>query len=154
MERTVILMKPDALQRGLIGELLLRFERKGLQIIGLKMMSISDLQVEEHYAHHKDKPFFGGLKQFMQSAPVVAVALQGVDAIEAVRIIVGPTKGRVAPAGTIRGDFAMSMQENLVHASDSVETAAAELTRFFAMDDLHAYERADLAWIYAEDERS
>ncbi|MDO8425576.1 MAG: nucleoside-diphosphate kinase [bacterium] len=153
MEKTVVLVKPDAVQRGLIGEILHRFERKGLQVIGMKMLRLSDLKVEEHYAHHKDKPFFGGLKEFMQAAPIVAIAIEGTDAIEAVRIIVGPTKGRVAPAGSIRGDFAMSVQENLVHASDAPETAAAEIERFFAQDEIFAYEHAPRPWVYAADER-
>lgn len=153
MEKTCVLIKPDALQRNLLGEIIGRFERKGLKLIGLKMLRVSDLVLDEHYAHHKDKPFFSGLKRFMQSAPVVAIALEGVDAVEAVRIIVGPTKGRAAPAGTIRGDLAMSTQANLVHASDSAEAAERELWRFFNSDELAAYEKVDSAWVYAEDER-
>lgn len=153
MERTCVLVKPDALQRNLLGEILRRFESKGLKIIGLKMVQLSDLKLDEHYAHHRDRPFFAGLKRFMQSAPVVAMVLEGVDAIEAVRIIVGPTKGRAAPAGTIRGDLAMSMQANLVHASDAKEAAEQEIWRFFNADELFAYEKVDSTWVYAEDER-
>jgi nucleoside-diphosphate kinase len=154
MERTCILMKPDALQRGLLGEVIQRFERKGLKVVGLKMFEVSDLLVGEHYAHHRDKPFFGNLKQFMQSSPIVAMALEGLDAIESVRLIVGPTKGRSAPAGTIRGDFAMSVQTNLIHASDSPEAAQHELQRFFSEDEVFSYRRDDESWVYADDERS
>ncbi|MFH1430221.1 MAG: nucleoside-diphosphate kinase [Candidatus Uhrbacteria bacterium] len=154
MERTCVLIKPDALHRSLLGEIIHRFERKGLKVVGLKMMEISDLKIDEHYAHHKDKPFFDGLKQFMQSAPITAIVLEGVDAVEAVRIIVGPTKGREAPAGTIRGDFAMSTQENLVHASDSVEAAQVEITRFFDDGEIFAYEKVCAPWVYADEERA
>ena len=106
MEQTLIIVKPDALQRNLLGEIIHRFERKGLRLVGLKMARISDLKVSEHYAHHKDKPFFDGLKRFMQSAPVVLIVLEGLECVEAVRFITGATKGRSADAGTIRGDFA------------------------------------------------
>lgn len=152
MERTLIIVKPDALQRSLLGEIIHRFERKGLKIIGLKMEQISDLKVEEHYSHHKDKPFFGGLKNFMQSAPVVLMVLEGVEAVDAVRLITGATKGREADAGTIRGDFAMSMQANIVHASDSVENGKLEVERFFEADELCDYNKEDLSWVYSPDE--
>lgn len=153
MERTLIIVKPDALQRNLLGEIIHRFEKKGLKLVGLKMMSIDDLKVEEHYEHHKDKPFFDSLKNFMQSAPVAVLALEGYEAIDAVRLIVGPTKGREADAGSIRGDFAMSQQCNIVHASDSVENAEAEIKRFFKEDELFDYKKMDFEWVYAEDER-
>jgi nucleoside-diphosphate kinase len=154
MERTLIIVKPDALQRNLLGEILHRFERKGLKIVGLKMERISDLKLEEHYAHHKDKPFFAGLRKFMQAAPVVLIALEGLEAVEAVRLITGDTKGRAADAGTIRGDFAMSIQANIVHASDSVENAKAEVARFFEESELFEYEKMDFAWVYSDDERT
>ncbi len=154
MERTLIIVKPDALQRNLLGEIIHRFERKGLQIVGLKMMSINDLKLGEHYAHHKDKPFFDALKRFMQSAPVVVLALEGLEAVNAVRLIVGPTMGRVADAGSIRGDFAMSTQCNIVHASDSVENAEKEIYRFFNEDELFSYKKIDFEWVYGEDERT
>lgn len=153
MERTLIIIKPDALQRNLLGEIIHRFERKGLKIVGLKMARISDEKVQEHYAHHAEKPFFPKLKSFMQSAPVVLLALEGLEAINAVRLIAGQTKSREADAGTIRGDFAMSMQANIVHASDSVENAKAEIERFFQADELHDYRKMDFDWVYAEDER-
>lgn len=153
MERTLVIVKPDALQRNLLGEIILRFERKGLKIIGLKMERVSDMQIEEHYAHHKDKPFFVGLKKFMQSAPVVLMALEGLEAVDTVRLITGDTKGRAADAGTIRGDLAMSLQANIVHASDSHETAAVEVQRFFKNHELHEYQKMDFEWVYSEDER-
>lgn len=154
MEQTLIIIKPDALQRNLLGEIIHRFERKGLKIVGLKMESISDLQIDEHYAHHSGKSFFAVLKRFMQSAPVVLLVLEGLEAVETVRLITGETKGRAADAGTIRGDFAMSMQANIVHASDSVESGKKEVARFFTADELLAYEKMDAAWVYSEDERA
>ena len=153
MERTCVLMKPDTLQRNLLGEVIRRFELKGLKVVGCKMRQISDLKVIEHYTHHADKPFFSGLKRFMQAAPIVAMVLEGVDAVDAVRTIVGPTKGRTAPAGTIRGDLAMSTQSNLGHASDTRETADQEIWRFFNTDEIFSYDKMDTTWVYAEDER-
>lgn len=152
MERTCILIKPDALQRNLLGEIIRRFERKGLKIVGLKMMQLEDVVLEDHYVHHKDKPFFGKLRDFMKSTPVIAVALQGLDAVDAVRIIVGTTKGREADAGSIRGDLAMSIQTNLIHASDSTENAQAEIKRFFKEEELFSYKKVDLNFVYSEDE--
>lgn len=152
MERTLIIIKPDALQRNLIGEIIGRFERKGLKIAGLKMETISDGKVEEHYGHHKDKPFFPGLKAFMQATPVVLMVLEGVEAVDAVRLIAGATKARAADAGTIRGDLAMSMQANIVHASDSVENGKIEVDRFFEESELFDYKKDDHAWVYSADE--
>ncbi|MEA1936630.1 MAG: nucleoside-diphosphate kinase [Patescibacteria group bacterium] len=152
MEKTCILIKPDALQRNLLGEIIRRFERKGLKIVGLKMMQLEDVVLEDHYVHHKDKPFFGKLRDFMKSTPVIAVALQGLDAVDAVRIIVGTTKGREADAGSIRGDLAMSIQTNLVHASDSTENAQVEIKRFFKEEELFNYKKVDLNFVYSEDE--
>lgn len=152
MERTLIIIKPDALQRNLLGEIVQRFERKGLKIVGMKMGLITDEKVAEHYSHHVDKPFFPGLKGFMQSAPVVFMALEGVEAVEAVRLITGETKGRTADAGTIRGDLAMSMQANIVHASDSVENGQAEIARFFEEGELYDYKKWDSEWVYSSDE--
>ncbi len=149
-ERTLILLKPDALQRSLLGEIIHRFERKGLRIIGLKMLHMTDLLVEEHYGHLKDKPFFAGIKSYIKSAPIVAIAISGIGAINAVRVIVGPTKGYEAPAGTIRGDFSMSMQANLVHASDSQETAGKEIKRFFKDEELFDYKKIDFETVYSD----
>ncbi len=150
MERSLIIMKPDAVQRNLIGEMISRFERKGLKIIGLKMMTVKDVQVEEHYAHIKDKPFFPGIKNFMQSCPVVVMALEGHNAVSAIRLIVGPTKGYEAGAGTIRGDFSLSTQSNIVHASDSVEGGISEISRFFEENEIFDYSKIDTDFIYAD----
>jgi len=152
MERTLVIAKPDALQRKLIGEIISRFERKGLKLIGLKMMAISDALIAEHYAHHADKPFFENLKKFMQSAPVVVMALEGLDAVESVRLVAGQTKSRVADMGTIRGDLAMSIQINLVHTSDSLENAKTEIARFFKEGELFVYQPSNLKLIYSPDE--
>lgn len=150
-EQTLIIFKPDALHRGLLGEILHRFERKGLKIVALKMMTLHDALIEEHYAHHKDKPFFGTIKKFMQSAPVVVAVLSGINAISAVRLIVGPTKGHEAPAGTIRGDFSISNQSNIVHASDSADSAKKEIKRFFDGKDVFDYERNDFRFVYSDE---
>lgn len=152
-EKTLIIIKPDALQRNLLGEIIHRFEKKGLKIIGLKMIQLDDVLLEEHYFHHKDKPFFEGLKKYMKSSPVVAMILTGLNAVNAVRLIVGPTKGYEADAGSIRGDFSMSSQSNIVHASDSKENAETEIRRFFKQDEIFDYKKIDFDLIYAEDER-
>src|SRR3989337_1684543 len=136
MQRTVVLLKPDTLQRGLVGEIIHRFERKGLKLVALKMMAASDALLEEHYAHHKDKPFFAGLKKFMMSAPLVCMVLEGKDAISVVRKMAGVTNGREAEYGTIRGDFSISQSNNIVHVSDSEEAAKEELHRFFTDADI------------------
>ena len=148
-ERTLILIKPDAVQRAIIGKIIERFEQKGLRIVGLKMLTIDDTLVEEHYYHHKDKPFFNDLKKFMQSSPVVALVLEGVECIGAVRLITGITKSSEADAGTIRGDFAMSMASNIIHASDSKETAEKEIRRFFKSEELFNYGRCDYQVVYS-----
>ena len=152
-EKTLIIIKPDALQRNLLGEIIHRFERKGLKIIGMKMMQLEDVLLEEHYSHHKDKPFFESLKKYMKSSPVVVMALSGIKAISAVRLIVGPTKGYEADAGSIRGDFSMSGQTNIVHASDSLENAEKEIKRFFKPDELFDYKKIDFEFVYGEEER-
>lgn len=150
-EKTLIILKPDAVHRGLVGEVLTRFERKGLKIIGMKMVTLEDALIDAHYAHIKDKPFFGGIKTFMKQAPVVVMALSGINAVSATRVIVGPTKGYEAAAGTIRGDFSLSMQSNLVHASDSVEAGMQEVQRFFKEEELFVYKRNDFDYINAEE---
>ena len=144
-------MKPDALQRGLVGEIIHRFERKGLKIIGMKMMQLEDALLDTHYAHHKDKPFFGDIKKFMKSAPVIAIALSGINGVSAVRTIVGPIKGYEAPPGTIRGDFSLSIQANVVHASDSPENGAEEVARFFSDDEIFFYRKIDFGYIYSDE---
>lgn len=150
-ERTLIIVKPDGLQRNLVGEIVHRFERKGLKIIGMKMMELGDAIIEEHYAYHKEKPFFPTIKNFMKSAPVVVMALSGINAIPAVRLIVGPTKGHEADAGSIRGDFSISGQSNIVHASDSKESAEAEIKRFFKNEEIFDYKKQDFDYIYSDE---
>ncbi|PIS05387.1 MAG: nucleoside-diphosphate kinase [Candidatus Buchananbacteria bacterium CG10_big_fil_rev_8_21_14_0_10_42_9] len=149
MEQSLIIFKPDALQRNLVGEIIRRFEQKGLKIIGLKMLSLDDTVLDEHYAHHKDKPFFADLKNFMKSYPVIVMALQGPDIVDAIRLIVGSTNAKEADAGTIRGDFGMS-NLNLVHASDSAKTGKAEIKRFFKSDELFEYDKITDVMIYEE----
>lgn len=149
----MIIIKPDALQRNLLGEIINRFERKGLKIIGMKMMTVDDLKIKEHYSHHKDKPFFESLKKYMQSSPVVVMVLAGKNAVSTTRLIVGSTKGYEADAGSIRGDFSMSGQCNIVHASESPEITEAEIYRFFNEDELFEYKKIDFEFIYGEDER-
>jgi len=149
-EKTLIIIKPDAVQRNLVGEMIARFEKKGLKIAGLKMMNVEDAVIEEHYAHIKDKPFFPGIRDFMKSSPVIVMALEGVNAISSVRMLVGVTKGWEADAGTIRGDFSLSTQSNLVHASDSVENGIAEIARFFKEGELFEYQKIDVDFVYAE----
>ena len=152
-EKVLIIIKPDALVRGLFGEVVKRFERKGLKIIGTKMAKLSDVLLEEHYSHIADKPFFPGVKEFMQSAPVILMVLSGYNAVKATRLIVGVTDASEADAGTIRGDLALSMQSNLVHASDSVENGEAEVKRFFTEDELFDYQRPDAKMVYSHIER-
>ncbi|RMD51975.1 nucleoside-diphosphate kinase [Candidatus Parcubacteria bacterium] len=141
MQRTLVLIKPDAVQRELIGEILHRFERKGLKIAGLKLIKLNETILAEHYAHHVEKPFYKDLEAFMMETPVVAVVLEGIDVIAEVRKIVGSTNPLQADAGTIRADLSMSINGNVVHASDSIETAAVEIKRFFAEDEVFSYEK-------------
>jgi nucleoside-diphosphate kinase len=152
-EKTLIIIKPDALNRSLVGEIISRFERKGLKIVGMKMIQLNDDILKEHYAHLTDKPFFPRIAAFMKRWPVIVMVLEGLEAVESVRLITGDTLGRKADAGTIRGDFSMSVQANVVHASDSVENAEKEIKRFFTEDELYNWERIDLEVLYAEDER-
>jgi len=149
-EKSLIIIKPDAIQRNLTGEIISRLEKKGLKIIGLKMMSIETAVLDEHYAHIKDKPFFPGIRNFMQFCPVVVMAVEGVNAISAIRILVGPTKAWEADAGTIRGDFSLSTQSNIVHASDSIENGEVEVKRFFKSEEIFEYQKVDTDFIYAE----
>lgn len=153
MERTLVLIKPDAFQRALVGEILARFEKKGLKIVGMKMFMMSSELAKEHYAHLTDKPFYPGLEAFMTANPLLALALEGQEAVEVVRKIVGVTNARKAEAGTIRGDFSMSTGRNTIHASDSVETAQKEVPRFFSEGELFGYALALEDYVYAEDEK-
>ncbi len=153
IERTLIIIKPDALQRSLLGEIVKRFENKGLKISGMKMMHLEDITLDEHYSHLKDKPFFAGIKNYMQSSPIVVVLLSGFNAVSAVRLIVGPTKGYEADAGSIRGDLSVSGQSNIVHASDSIENAQVEIERFFKSEEIFEYKKIDELILNAEDEK-
>ncbi|MFN4244172.1 MAG: nucleoside-diphosphate kinase [Tepidisphaerales bacterium] len=148
MEKTLIILKPDAVQRGLCGEIITRFEKKGLQIVGLKMMMIPRSLAEQHYAPHKGKPFYDGLVQFMTSSPVIVIALQGLKAIEIARGMMGATFGSKAAPGTIRGDYGVSNSFNLIHGSDSPEAAQRELSLFFKPEELLGWEQLSLRWIY------
>ncbi|GHO45613.1 nucleoside-diphosphate kinase [Ktedonospora formicarum] len=153
MERTLVLLKPDAVQRDLVGEILARLERKGLKIAGLKMMRLSDELLNEHYSHLVGRPFFPEVKSFMQLTPVVALCLEGIDSVNTVRAICGITKAREAAPGTIRGEFAMSVQANLIHCSDSLETAQVEVPRFFKPEELFTYSDALEGYLYNSSER-
>lgn len=152
-QRTVVLVKPDGVQRGLIGEIIHRFERKGLRLTGLKMISLSDAILDEWYAHHKDKAFFPDLKSYMQSYPVVAMLWEGIDAAVTVRKMIGITKARDAEPGTIRGDFAMSQQYNLIHASESEEAARKEEALIFVENEVFDWEKKDYEHVYASEEK-
>lgn len=141
IQRTLVLVKPDALQRELVGEVLGRFERKGLKMVAMKMTHLDEVTLTEHYGHIKDKPFFPSLVQYMRSTPVVAVVYEGIEIIDEVRKIVGATNPRKADAGTIRADLSMNVPSNMVHASDSLEAAATEIKRFFKDEELFSYEK-------------
>ncbi len=150
MDRTLVLLKPDALQRGLVGEIISRFEKKGLKLVGLNMRNWEKSQLEKHYAVHKERPFYPTLVAFMTSGPVVALALEGKDAIEVVRKLMGKTNSRQAEPGTIRGDMGMSFSNNLVHGSDSPESARFELDLWFGgQGDICSWDPADLGWRYS-----
>lgn len=140
MQQTLIICKPDAMQRDLVGEIIRRFEKKGLKIVGIKMAELDDLKLDEHYDFLMDKPFFSDLKSYMKSSPVIMMVLEGPEVVEAVRLIVGSTRGVEADAGTIRGDLALT-NHNLVHASDSAENAKKEVKRFFNEDELFNYKK-------------
>ena len=148
MERTLIIFKPDAVQRGLCGQILSRFEQKGLQLVGMKMMVIPKTLAETHYAPHKGKPFYEGLVRFMTSSPVVVLALEGKDSIAIARAMMGATFGSKAAAGTIRGDLGVSNSFNLIHGSDSPEAAQRELGLFFKEGELLEWKPAAQGWVY------
>jgi nucleoside-diphosphate kinase len=152
MEKTVVLVKPDGVQRGLIGEVIHRFERKGLKLVAVKMIAVDDVLIDEWYAHHKDKPFFPGLKSYMMSYPIIAMVWEGVDVVSAVRKMIGVTKAREASPGTIRGDFAMSQQYNLVHASEDAEIAEREIKIMFDESEIFEWDKKDEVHVYLEEE--
>ena len=152
MEQTLVILKPSCILRSLIGEVISRFEKKGLRLAGMKMIQLNDAILNEHYAHLKDKLFFQRVKDSMQACPVIVQCWEGIDAARVVRSLIGVTNGRSAAAGTVRGDFSMSAQENIVHASDSAESARIELKRFFNDDEIYNYKLTTLANLYARDE--
>ena len=153
MERTLIIAKPDAVQRGFVGEIISRLERKGLKLTGIKMMSLDSSLLHDHYLEHVDKPFYEGLEKFMSSSPVVVMAWEGFECVNSVRVIVGATNPREAAAGTIRGDLAIGTGRNLIHASDSKETGETEVARFFKPDELFNYDKSEYLHIYEPHER-
>jgi nucleoside-diphosphate kinase len=154
MERSLILLKPDAVQRGLLGTIISRIEGKGLKFVGMKMMQLDDEILASHYSHLITEPFYPDIAHFMQLTPVVAICIEGLDCVNTVRRICGITLAREAEPGTIRGELAMSVQTNLIHASDSVETAEREIERFFEKDELFDYRRALTEYIYSPTERT
>ncbi|NJN81715.1 MAG: nucleoside-diphosphate kinase [Caldilineaceae bacterium] len=147
MERTFIILKPDAVQRGLVGEIIARFERRGLKLAAMKLLQVSDALAEEHYAVHKERPFYNSLIGYITSAPVVAMVLEGTNAIGVVRNTVGVTNPADAAPGTIRADFGLEIGRNLIHASDGPETAVSEIALWFS-DDLVDWSRANDPWIF------
>lgn len=152
MEKTLVIIKPCTIQRGLIGEITHRFERKGLQLCGIKMMQLSDEILIEHYAHLAQRPFFKRIKDSMMITPVIVCCWKGLDAVHIVHSMAGATNGREAAQGTIRGDYSVSVQENIVHTSDTVENAAIELARFFEPNEIFEFEQNGLAFLYSNDE--
>lgn len=152
-EKTIVIVKPDGVQRGLVGEVLKRLELKGLKICGLKMMYLSEDKLREHYAHLVEKPFYPGLESFMKSSPVAVICAAGKGAVNAVRTIAGVTNAGVADGGTLRGDLAMGMC-NVVHCSDSVENAKDEVTRFFKEEEIFEYDKTEYLHVYMDDERA
>ena len=152
MERTLILLKPDCVQRRLMGQVITRFEDKGLNIIAMKMLRVSPELSRRHYAEHVEKPFYPGLEAFITGAPVLAMIIEGLEAIRVVRDILGATSGLKASAGTIRGDFSSSRQMNLVHASDSPESASREMELYFEESEVFPYDVTLMPWLKAADE--
>lgn len=152
MEQTLIILKPSSLQRGLTGSIINRFEQKGLIIAGIKMMRLDETILREHYAHLVDRPFFPSLVKSMTATPVIVMCLRGVNVVEVVRAMTGATNCRKASPGTIRGDFGMSGQENIIHASDSVENADIEIKRFFKEYEIFDYTPLVISALYAPDE--
>ena len=148
MERTLIIVKPDGVQRGLTGEIIKRFEQRGLRIVGMKFMSVSRDLAERHYAIHKEKPFFAGLVNYIISSPVVVIALEGTNAVQAARTTIGSTKPNEAAAGSIRGDLALEIGRNLVHGSDSVDNGKQEIALWFKTEELFDWKRNTDPWIF------
>jgi nucleoside-diphosphate kinase len=152
MEKTLVIIKPGAIQRGLIGEVIKRFEQKGLQVCGLKMIQLTDEILNEHYAHISKKSFFPRVVAAMKASPVIVLCLKGMDAVLVTHRLAGATNGREAAVGTMRGDFSMSVQWNIIHTSDSIKTAGDELARFFKEEEIFDYKQSYLEYIYSEEE--
>jgi nucleoside-diphosphate kinase len=152
LERTLILVKPDAVQRSLTGRILARLEDKGLRIVGLKQMRVTPELAKKHYAEHVSKPFYPALEEFITSGPIVAACIEGPEAVTVVRTLMGPTNGRQAAPGTIRGDYGMSRQMNLIHGSDGPEAAKREIELYFKKDELFEGKPLAASWLYASDE--
>ena len=152
MEKTLVILKPSAMGRGIAGEVITRFTNKGLVIAGMKMIQLTDAVLDEHYAHLIERPFFNRIKTSMKALPVIVMCLAGKEAVQVVRTMTGATNGRNAAPGTIRGDYSMSGQENIIHTSDSVENAAIELARFFKPEEIFDYTPANINLLYASDE--
>ncbi len=153
MRRTLLIIKPDGVNRCLVGEIIKRFENKGIKIIGLKMERLKVYQLKEHYQHHGDKPFYNEILDYMSSIPSVLLVLEGKDVVDVVRKMVGCTCGRDATPGTIRGDYSMSVQTNIVHASETDELAEQEIKRFFKDEELIEYDKLNFNWIYCGSEK-
>ena len=152
MERSLILLKPDCVQRRLMGEIITRFEKKGLNIIAMKMLQVTPELAQQHYAEHVEKPFYPGLEAFITGAPVVAMVIEGIEAIRVARATLGATNGRNAAPGTVRGDYSSSRQMNLVHASDGEESAAREINLYFDENEICPYTPTLTPWLKAADE--
>lgn len=152
MEQTLVILKPSCVERGLIGEVISRIQNKGIIITGMKMMQLDEKILKEHYAHLVDRPFFPELAASMMATPVVCMVLKGVDVVNVFRMMTGSTNGRKAEAGTLRGDFCMSGQANIVHASDSVENAKVEIARFFRPEEVMDYTPDNMKFLYSEDD--
>jgi nucleoside-diphosphate kinase len=150
MDRTLILIKPDAVQRGLAGEIISRFERRGLKFVAMKLMRVDEALARRHYAEHEGKPFLEGLVSFITSSPIVAAVLEGPNAVEASRAIMGATDPQKAAIGTVRGDLGLFVQNNLVHGSDSPESAKREIALFFDEREIVDWERSTDSWVYGE----
>lgn len=152
-ERTVVLIKPDGFEKHIIGKVIDRFETAGLHLVALKMVQLTQPILDVWYAHHKDKPFFPGLKSYMKSYPVIAMLWEGIDVVSTVRTMIGITKAREATPGTIRGDFAMSQQYNLIHASENLEAAEREQSIIFSENEIFDWQKIDEVHVYLEEEK-
>ncbi len=152
MERSLVLLKPDCVQRRLMGKIISRFEDKAIEIVGMKLMRVTPDLAKQHYAEHVEKPFYPGLEEFITAAPVVAIVAQGLDVIRVIRDMLGATNGLTAAAGTIRGDYSSSRQMNLVHASDGAEASAREIALYFSEDEICDFDSCMVSWCRAGDE--